>query len=120
MLDQGQRTVELIDRGDSEGGGAGSGPDERVLAVEIKGHGFSPYGEAHPATDKLFPSPAVESVVPEAGNDPVIGDEPRPRLGPLSCGDLDGCCRDVCGEVQRGLGPDPLAFVENDPYTERP
>jgi hypothetical protein len=42
MLDQSQRTVEVIDRGDSEGGGTRSGPDERVLAIEIKGHGFSP------------------------------------------------------------------------------
>ena len=44
MLDQGQATVEVIDRGDGEGSSTRSGPDERGLAIEIDGHGLSAGG----------------------------------------------------------------------------
>jgi len=107
--------VEAIHRGDSEWGDTRPGPDERALAVEIDTHGLSAGCKGDATADHVFPSPAVESVVPEAGDDPVVRDEPRSwvRLS-RSYTDSHKCRGAIGGEVKRRLGPNSLAFVEND------
>jgi hypothetical protein len=79
VLDQGHRPVEEIDGSDSKGAFTRSGPGKRGLAIEIEGHDLSAGGEVGATADHVFPSPAVEPVILEAGDDPVVSDEPQTR-----------------------------------------
>jgi hypothetical protein len=123
VLDHCQRPVEAIHRGDRERGDARPGPAKRTLAIEIESHDLSAEREVHAAADHMFPSPAVKSVVAEAGDDAVVGDEPRTRLtwSQLGrCRGLGSCCRDVGREAKRGFDQGSFALVENDADAKRP
>jgi len=123
MLDDCQRSVEAVHRGHGERGDAGAAPMERSLAIKIESHQLSAGCEVDSAADDVFPSPAVEPVVPETCDDPMVGDEPGSTFGWSQCRNplaMHSCCRDVGGEAKRCLDPDSLVGIEDDTNPEGP
>jgi hypothetical protein len=66
---------------DGEGRHARSDPDERGLGIKVERDGFPACGEVNPASDHVLPTPAVKSLVAEAGNDPAVRGGPQPNWG---------------------------------------
>ncbi len=118
MLDHGRRPVEVEHCGDGEGWDAGPGPHERVLAVEVESDGLPAGGQVDAAAHKLLPPPAVESLVTEAGDDPVVRHEPRSNVRRES-GWRAGANRPVGREGERSLDQDSFVGVDHDADMER-